>query len=200
MLAAHSIDSLGFAPARGGGSGGLGFASDVTALGWDGGPVATRGAYGDKLVAELEFPGKAVHGADAARRDVRAGGAGSAERAPTRTVELRARAVWLAPSTVGYPRGGGGRRRHHEGRLPALDRSRRRGPGQHRAVRGSSPSGSARRSACRGRWSTPAGCPGARQVGPVGQDRQAARVPGARDLGRGPAPRGDARRRRRSSR
>ena len=25
----------------------------------DGGPVAGRGAYGDKLVAELEFPGKA---------------------------------------------------------------------------------------------------------------------------------------------
>ena len=38
---------------------GLGFASDVVALDWDGGPVARRGAYGDKLLDELEFPGKA---------------------------------------------------------------------------------------------------------------------------------------------
>ena len=57
VLAAHSIDSLGFVPAVAA-AGGLGFASDVTALGWDGGPVATRGAYGDKLVAEYDFPGK----------------------------------------------------------------------------------------------------------------------------------------------
>ena len=38
-----------------------------------GGPVAGRGAYGDKLVAELEFPGKDMHAGDAPRRDVRAG-------------------------------------------------------------------------------------------------------------------------------
>jgi electron transfer flavoprotein alpha subunit len=57
VLAAHSIDALGFAPAVAATTG-LGFASDVTAVGWDGGPVATRGAYGDKLVAEYDFPGK----------------------------------------------------------------------------------------------------------------------------------------------
>jgi electron transfer flavoprotein alpha subunit len=57
VLAAHSIDSLGFAPAAAA-SGALGFASDVTAIGWEDGPIATRGAYADKLVAEYDFPGK----------------------------------------------------------------------------------------------------------------------------------------------
>jgi electron transfer flavoprotein alpha subunit len=57
VLLAHSIDALGFAPAVAAAAG-LGFASDVTVLRWDGGPVATRGAYGDKLVAEYDFPGK----------------------------------------------------------------------------------------------------------------------------------------------
>ena len=58
VIAAHSIDALGFAPAVAA-SQGLGFASDVTGLGWDdGGPVAMRGAYGDKLIAEYDFPGK----------------------------------------------------------------------------------------------------------------------------------------------
>jgi electron transfer flavoprotein alpha subunit len=56
VLAGHTIDSLGFAPAVAV-SAGLGFASDVTALGWEDGPTASRGAYGDKLVAELDFPG-----------------------------------------------------------------------------------------------------------------------------------------------
>ena len=57
VLLGFTIDSLGFAPAVAARTG-LGFASDVTALRWDGGPVAARGAYGDKLVSELEFPGK----------------------------------------------------------------------------------------------------------------------------------------------
>ncbi len=57
VLAAHSIDALGFAPAVAAANG-LGFASDVTWVGWEEGPVARRGAYGDKLVAEFEFPGK----------------------------------------------------------------------------------------------------------------------------------------------
>jgi electron transfer flavoprotein alpha subunit len=57
VLLGHTIDAMGFAPAVAARRG-LGFASDVIGLGWDGGPVATRGAYGDKLVAELEFPGK----------------------------------------------------------------------------------------------------------------------------------------------
>ncbi len=57
VIAAHSIDALGFAPALAA-TRGFGFASDVTALRWDGGPVAARGAYGDKLVADHDFPGK----------------------------------------------------------------------------------------------------------------------------------------------
>jgi len=57
VLLGHTIDSMGFAPAVAA-RGRLGFASDVVALGWDGGPIARRGAYGDKLVDELEFPGK----------------------------------------------------------------------------------------------------------------------------------------------
>jgi electron transfer flavoprotein alpha subunit len=57
VLAAHSIDALGYAPAVAA-AGGLGFASDVTGLGWEEGPIARRGAYGDKLVAEYDFPDK----------------------------------------------------------------------------------------------------------------------------------------------
>jgi electron transfer flavoprotein alpha subunit len=58
VLLGHTIDSMGFAPAVAARRN-LGFASDVMTVGWDGdGPVVTRGAYGDKLVAELEFPGK----------------------------------------------------------------------------------------------------------------------------------------------
>jgi electron transfer flavoprotein alpha subunit len=56
VLVGHTIDSLGFAPAVAVRAG-LGFASDVTALGWEDGPTASRGAYADKLVAELDFPG-----------------------------------------------------------------------------------------------------------------------------------------------
>jgi electron transfer flavoprotein alpha subunit len=58
VVLGHTIDSLGFAPAVAARSG-LGFASDVTTISWDGGPRVRRGAYGDKLHAELEFPGKA---------------------------------------------------------------------------------------------------------------------------------------------
>ncbi|MFN8205236.1 MAG: electron transfer flavoprotein subunit alpha/FixB family protein [Solirubrobacteraceae bacterium] len=58
IVCGHTIDSLGFAPAVAA-AGGLGYASDVTAIEWDGGgPVAHRGAYGDKLAAELEFAGR----------------------------------------------------------------------------------------------------------------------------------------------
>jgi electron transfer flavoprotein alpha subunit len=57
VLAGHTIDSLGFAPAVAA-RGGLGFASDVTAIWWADGLRARRGAFGDKLHAELEFPGK----------------------------------------------------------------------------------------------------------------------------------------------
>jgi electron transfer flavoprotein alpha subunit len=47
VLAGHTIDS------------GLGFASDITAISWADELRVRRGAYGDKLQAELEFPGKA---------------------------------------------------------------------------------------------------------------------------------------------
>lgn len=57
VLLGHTIDSLGFGPAVAA-TLGLGFASDVTALGWEDGPVATRGAYGGKVEVELDFPGK----------------------------------------------------------------------------------------------------------------------------------------------
>jgi electron transfer flavoprotein alpha subunit len=56
VLLGHTIDSMGFAPAVAARLG-LGFASDATAVSWDGGPIATRGAYGGKLVAELDFAG-----------------------------------------------------------------------------------------------------------------------------------------------
>jgi electron transfer flavoprotein alpha subunit len=57
VLLGHTIDSMGFAPATAARLG-LGLATDVTAVSWDGGPVATRGAYGGKLVAEIDFPGR----------------------------------------------------------------------------------------------------------------------------------------------
>ena len=57
VLAGHTIDSLGFAPAVAARRG-LGFATDVTAVSWNDGPRARRGAYGDKLYSELEFPDK----------------------------------------------------------------------------------------------------------------------------------------------
>ena len=57
VLAAHSIDSLGYTPAVAAALG-LGLATDVVGVSWDAGPVATRGAYGGKLVDELDFPGK----------------------------------------------------------------------------------------------------------------------------------------------
>jgi electron transfer flavoprotein alpha subunit len=58
VLAAHSVDSLGFAAALAARAR-HGFASDVTALSWGAeGLAASRGAYGERLVAELDFPGK----------------------------------------------------------------------------------------------------------------------------------------------
>ena len=57
VLLGHTIDSLGFGPAVAA-KGGLGFASDAVSLSWEDGPVVGRGAYGDKLITELDFPGK----------------------------------------------------------------------------------------------------------------------------------------------
>jgi electron transfer flavoprotein alpha subunit len=58
VLAGHTIDSLGYAPAVAA-RGRHGFASDVTAVSWsEHGALALRGAYGERLLAELDFPGK----------------------------------------------------------------------------------------------------------------------------------------------
>jgi electron transfer flavoprotein alpha subunit len=58
VLAGHTLDSLGFAPAVAA-RGAHGFASDVTALSWsEHGARVRRPAYGEQLIAELDFPGK----------------------------------------------------------------------------------------------------------------------------------------------
>jgi electron transfer flavoprotein alpha subunit len=58
VVLGHTIDSLGFAPAVAA-RGGHGFASDVTRVSSDGdGLVVGRSAYGGKLEAELDFPGR----------------------------------------------------------------------------------------------------------------------------------------------
>jgi electron transfer flavoprotein alpha subunit len=55
VLCGQTIDTLGFAPAVAARAG-TGFASDVTSIRWEDGPVAARGEFGGKLVAELDFP------------------------------------------------------------------------------------------------------------------------------------------------
>jgi electron transfer flavoprotein alpha subunit len=58
VLAGHTIDALGFAPAVAA-RGALGFASDVTDVAWsERGVLVRRPAYGEELIAELDFPGK----------------------------------------------------------------------------------------------------------------------------------------------
>jgi electron transfer flavoprotein alpha subunit len=86
VLLGHTIDSLGFGPAVAARRG-LGFASDVTRLAWDGGPVATRGGYGGKVEVELDFPGR-----DCVLLMLRAGAFAPAEGsggAPARAVEAQ---------------------------------------------------------------------------------------------------------------
>jgi electron transfer flavoprotein alpha subunit len=86
VLLGHTIDSLGFAPAVAARAG-LGFATDVTAVSWEDGPRARRGAYGDKLQAELEFPGKACT-LLTVRPGIFAVAAAGSGSAPTRLVQL----------------------------------------------------------------------------------------------------------------
>ena len=58
VLAGHTVASLGFAAAVAA-RGKHGFASDTSAVAWGhDGLRASRGAFGDHLTAELEFPGK----------------------------------------------------------------------------------------------------------------------------------------------
>ena len=104
MLLGHTIDSLGFAPAVAA-RGGLGFASDVDrAVAGTDGPVARRGAYGDKLRRRARVPRQGVHAADAAAGDLRARRRPAAAGAPARAVELATSTGPRAPSTSGSRR------------------------------------------------------------------------------------------------
>ena len=113
VVLGHSVDSFGFAPAVAA-KGGLGFATDALEISWDGGPVVRRGAYGDHLVAELDFPGK-----DTVVVLVRAGAfdpaSGGGLRGDARG-RRRPRRVGDRDRARRVPRGGGRRRRHHQGR------------------------------------------------------------------------------------
>ncbi|HET6506987.1 MAG TPA: electron transfer flavoprotein subunit alpha/FixB family protein [Baekduia sp.] len=58
VLTGHTVDAMGYAPAVAAKLG-LGFASDAFGVAIeDGAPAVRRGAYGDRLVASLAFPGK----------------------------------------------------------------------------------------------------------------------------------------------
>lgn len=60
VLTAHGVDAWSFAPAAAV-KNGLGFATDVQALRRDGGElVATRAGYAEKVLVDLDFPGKAT--------------------------------------------------------------------------------------------------------------------------------------------
>jgi electron transfer flavoprotein alpha subunit len=85
VLIGQTINALGYAPAVAARLG-LGFASDVTAVDWDGELVARRPAFGGKLEAELEFPGKA-RTLLLLRSGAFAAAAGAAD-VPARAVEL----------------------------------------------------------------------------------------------------------------
>ena len=172
------VDSLGLRARRS--PRGSGTASPATprAVAWDGRARAPGAApTATSLTAELEFPGKETVAPAAPGGRLRAGrGRRCAERDPLSPGPAdRGR----APSTR-LPRGRDRRRRHHEGRLPALDRPRGRGRGAGVPSSRSSPSKmgatlSVSRPLVDAGW-----VPSARQVGPVGQDRQAEGVPRAR--------------------
>jgi electron transfer flavoprotein alpha subunit len=60
VLAGHTSDSLAFVAAVAA-RGRHGFASDVTSVSWgEDGVLARRGAYGERLLAELDFPSKST--------------------------------------------------------------------------------------------------------------------------------------------
>ncbi len=199
VLAGHTVDSLSFAPALAA-HGGYGFASDVIAASWREGALhAERGALAERLIAELDFPGKQTvvlllrQGAFASR-DAGAEGApvadahGAEQAAALVTnieLDLAARARSERLELRQAPAGDVD---IAEGRLPARDRSRRRHGRERRQDRAASRV--ARRDARRLR---PArrGRPGRAhaQGRPVGQDRRAARLPRARHLRRRAAPR-----------
>ncbi len=125
VLAADSADAMAYAPAVAAELG-LGFASGATGIDWeDGTPVVTRPVHGDRLVAQLEFPGKPVSlvmvqsGAYAA---VAPGGGSAAVREPTLTLD----ASLAATEHLGYSRGHVGRTGIVQVGVRDGDRSRRR--------------------------------------------------------------------------
>jgi electron transfer flavoprotein alpha subunit len=99
VLAGHTIDSLAFVAAVAAAAR-HGFASDVTWVGWgEHGVLARRPAYGERLLAELEFPGKRTVLLQlragtlvAAERSSRAGAVRSATEAAARTSAVDAAA------------------------------------------------------------------------------------------------------------
>jgi len=99
VLAGHTLDALGFAPAVAA-RGGLGFASDVIGASWgEQGLSARRSAYGERLVAELEFPEKPTVLLLLRAGALQASEAAEEPSAPTTRLELeldgRARTEWL---------------------------------------------------------------------------------------------------------
>jgi electron transfer flavoprotein alpha subunit len=88
VLCGHTIDSLGFAPALAARLG-LGFASDVTAVSLQDGTLrARRGAYGEKLIAELSFAGRSCTLLTVRPGIFPAAQAANGNPAPTRSLEL----------------------------------------------------------------------------------------------------------------
>lgn len=99
VLFGHTIDALSYAPAIAA-RGGYGFVSDALTVEWDGGPVAHRGAYGDRLIERVEFPGhdRVVAMLRPGNADP-AGGTGSAS---VRTLDVSFDESAIAAEHVGY--------------------------------------------------------------------------------------------------
>ena len=143
ILAPHSIDAMGYAPAVAAELG-LGFASDVHSL-----DPLVRGASGGKLVAALELP--AAGATHAAARRVPDRGAGRRRRDGRAARARRVRRGGRAPR-LPRARGRGG---HHRRIVPTRARRRRHGPGGPGRASKRSRNDSTRRSPSRARSSTP---------------------------------------------
>ncbi|HUA69809.1 MAG TPA: electron transfer flavoprotein subunit alpha/FixB family protein [Solirubrobacteraceae bacterium] len=107
VLAADSAEVIAYAPAVAAELG-LGFVSGATAVAWeDGGPVVTRPVHGDRLVAELDFPGKRtvlVTVRSGAYAPVASGGGSAVVREPVLALD----ASLSATTHLGYSQDTGG--------------------------------------------------------------------------------------------
>jgi electron transfer flavoprotein alpha subunit len=103
VLAADSADAMAYAPAVAAELG-LGFVSGATGVAWaDGAPVVTQPVYGDRLVAQLDFPGKEtvlVMIRSGAYDPSSAGGGSAAVREPAVTLDT----AGLLTEHLGYSR------------------------------------------------------------------------------------------------